>query len=560
MKQFHLAVALVAITAISAAACSSGSSPSSKSSASSGLGSPVSTYGTATGTMQHLTWDLPYGEPNTIDPADSAYFSSQFVAMNLCDTLLRINPNYSISPNLATYTQPNLRELIFKLRPNVHFWDGRIMTAKDVVWSLDHAAQPSSAWSFVFQYVQSIKATSTMQVTIKFSQPDELFVKEMASVAGAAQEQRFSETAGSKLGSPSVGVMCSGPFKFDRWSPGTSITLGRNDSYWNVQGRAHAMSASLEFITNTTALAQALISGQIDGAYEVPAAAVPSLEKAKSGKLIAGLPTQLNLALVQARPTGPLANKDLREAFQMTINRQQLVAVYNGAASVNYTDANIDSWRNGATSAAAQLIWQQAYNRIAAVRSKWGSSAAITAAKSLAHQAGYTGEPIALAVLAGDAVQAEIAQIIQANAARAGITVEIKSLTGIQYSNAQSYAKDRANLDVILSPGYNVAPDPMEAMGFLWLPGSFYNWQGYRNQSVAKDYQAALAAPTQVARARDLVQAQTTYEQAYETTCLLQLDELTYLHRGLGGATTSFAYLSEPALASIGPMARKSSS
>jgi peptide/nickel transport system substrate-binding protein len=48
---------------------------------------------TAKGTLSSLTWDLPFGEPTTLDYAQSADYGPDMVVSNLCESLLRLNPD-----------------------------------------------------------------------------------------------------------------------------------------------------------------------------------------------------------------------------------------------------------------------------------------------------------------------------------------------------------------------------------------------------------------------------------------------------------------------------------
>ena len=339
------ACAAVAALTTLAAACSS----------SSGTAAPATsaklvagTYGAANGSLSSLTWDLPYGEPNTVDPPNTAFYSSSLIAANLCVPLLRLSPNYSISPNLATYRQPSPLTLVFSLRPGVKFWDGSPVTAADVVWSLQHSASPATAVAFLYANVKSITATGPLQVTVTFKKPDSLFLFEMATFVGMVQEKRFAEHAGTKLGSAAGKIMCSGPYELTSWAPGSGMTLTANPHYWNPAGRAHAHTVHIEFTTDSTSIAQALIAGQLDGAYEISPATIPRLQNASSGKLIFGAPSQLYLTLNVVNPTGPLASLDVRKALFMTINRAALAtAAYHGAAIPNWTQMNVGSWNNG---------------------------------------------------------------------------------------------------------------------------------------------------------------------------------------------------------------------
>jgi peptide/nickel transport system substrate-binding protein len=549
-RPWALVAATAALTAV-AAACSS-SSPSTAPDATAN-NSTVSTYGVASGDLSTLTWDLPYGEPNTVDPPNTADYSSSLIAANLCDPLLRLNPNYSISPNLASYDQPNPLTLIFNIRRGVKFWDGSPVTSADVVWSLQHSASPSTAVSFLYTNVKSITATGPYQVTVKFTRPDSLFLFEMSSFSGMVQEKSFAERAGSKLGTAAGKIMCSGPYELTSWTPGTGMTLTANPHYWNPADRAHAHAIQIQFDTDSTSIAQALISGQLDGAYEIPPAVIPRLRTARSGKLIFGAPTQLYLTLSVARPASVLASLDIRKALWMTINRQELAsAAYSGAATPNYTQMNLDSWKNGSWPAAAQKIWSTAYAGFERQEQSWGTPAAISAAKTLAAKAGYHGQPIVLATLAGDATLAEVAGLIQGWAQEAGLNVQIKPLQPLAYDNASYSAQYRTGLDLLLGTSFNVAPNPLEPMGLTYTPGDPYNYTNYSNPQVTADINNALATSNLVEQAQLLTHAQSIYEPAYWSQTLLQFDEIMFLKNGLGGATASFAYLNEPSLAIIG--------
>ena len=544
------ACAAVAALTTLAAACSS-SSDSAAPATSANL--VVGTYGAATDSLSSLTWDLPYGEPNTVDPPNTAFYSSSLIAANLCDPLLRLSPNYSISPNLATYRQPSPLTLVFSLRPGVKFWDGSPVTAADVVWSLQHSASPATAVAFLYANVKSITATGPLQVTVTFKKPDSLFLFEMATFVGMVQEKRFAEHAGTKLGSAAGKIMCSGPYELTSWAPGSGMTLTANPHYWNPAGRAHAHTVHIEFTTDSTSIAQALIAGQLDGAYEISPATIPRLQNASSGKLIFGAPSQLYLTLNVVNPTGPLASLDVRKALFMTINRAALAtAAYHGAAIPNWTQMNVGSWKNGSWPAAAQKIFATAYAGFERQEKSWGTPAAFAAAKQLAAKAGYHGQPIVLATLAGDATLAQVAGLIQGWAREAGLNVQIKPLQPLAYSNASYNAKYRVGLDLLLGTTFNNAPSPLEPTGLAYSPGNPYNYTNYNNPKVTADIAAAHTTVNLVQQARLLTAAQAIYEPAYNAQTLVQFDEIMFLRNGLGGATASFAYMNEPSLAVIG--------
>ena len=509
-----------------------------------------SVVGTATGSVEKLTWALPAGEPNTIDPPNTAYYSSALVAMNLCESLLRLNADYSITDGLASLSTPEPTRLRLTLKRGVTFWDGSPLTAADVVWSLEHAR--ASIAGFSYGNVGQIRAVGSDVVEITLTKPDSLFPKELASFAGAVMEKKFSEAAGDKLGTPNTGVMCTGPYKFDSWKSGASIELSANDHYWDKASAAHAQKVSLRFFTDSTALGTALKAGEVDGAYEVPAALIPSLVKSDAGRLTLGSPGQQYVGLSPMRTDGPLHSPELRKAFYMTIDRQDLAkGPFKGAAKANYTALNVSAWNNASMDPSATAVWREAYQKFASERAAWGSADAIKAARKVAEQAGYDGSPITLAIPAGDETFKLIALLIQADAQKAGFNVKIMPLQPIAYADAAANPKSRAGIDLYLNLSFNVAPDPAEPVA-TFLPGTYFNFINYNDPEVSKLIAEAGASSDPVEAAKDLVEAQARYEENYGFQALVEVNEVSFLKNGLGGATASFAYLNQPSLAKIG--------
>nr|WP_079082817.1 ABC transporter substrate-binding protein [Streptomyces antibioticus] len=508
----------------------------------------TSVVGTAKANIAALNWGLPFGEPNTIDPPNTGYYSSSLVSSALCDNLLRLNADYSITDGVASLRKPDSRTLALSIRKGVKFWDGSQVTPADVVWSLEHARQGLTG--FLFRNVDTIKASGPSEVTVRLTKPDSLLPKELASFAGAVQQKSFGEKAGKALGSPAKGLMCTGPYELKQWKPGSSIELEKNQHYWDPAFAAKAGHVSLKFLSDSTALTQALLSGEIDGAYEVPAALVPALSKATSGAVTFGAPSQLYLALSPTRAGGPLGSPELRKAFYMTIDRKALAkSVYHGAA--NYTALNVDVWNNPTTSAEAKAVWRKAYDSFRSERSDWGSKAALSQARSLAKKAGYQGQPITLAVLAGDATMNQAAVLMQASAKEAGFNVEIRPLDPAAYADAAANPAAREKLDLYLNVSFNVAPDALEATE-TFLPGTYFNFIGYKNQTVISLVERARATSDSTQQAKLLTEAQSIYEKNYGFQGLVQISEISFLKKGLGGATASFAYMNQPSLARIG--------
>jgi peptide/nickel transport system substrate-binding protein len=530
-----MATALVVGTALSA--CSNGNTGGSGTE-----GAAISrTPGVAAGNVDKITWGLPLGEPRTVDPAYGLDYSPSLVTSQMCDTLLRVDPDGAVKPGLATSEQPDDLTLVYTLRGGATFWDGKPVTADDVAWSLQRSAAPESYLALMFENVDSIEATGANQVTIRLKKADVLLNKEMASFSGTVMEKAWSEAAGDQLGTASKGVMCSGPFQFTSWTPGQSIVLTRNEHYWDPAYAAHAKTLEFKFFSDSTALSQALLSGEIDGAYEIPPSEIDALSKAPDGTLFAGNSRQY-ITLERRGNGGPLDSEPLREAIYRSIDRDGIAqVVYAGTAQAAWTIVTPSSWDPD-----GKDVWEKAY---APYRNAGRMS--VEDAKALVAKSGYQGTPIVLSILSGDATQSQLAQVIQQSANDIGVTVEIKALQPTVYSDAMVDGRADAG-DLMITPSFNLTADPLEQIPYYVAPDSPYNYTKYNDPEVLALVDKARQTRDPKARAELLVQAQSKYEAIHEFTSLVQKDEVMFLNNRLAGAPTTLEYLLEPSLALVG--------
>lgn len=545
------AIVLCVAAVLTLAACSSSGSGGDNPSAKQSEG--VSTFGKAAKTVKAINWGLPTGEPATIDPPNGATFSASLVTMQMCEPLMQMNSDFSMSPLLAELKQPDSLTMVYTLRDDVTFSDGKPMTAEDVVWSLDHNRAPAAVTSFLFANVKSIEATADNEVTIKLTKPDNLLPRELATFAGAIQEKDFSVAAGENLGHAGTGVMCTGPMKFDSWESGRSLTLVRNDRYWNKEKAANADKIVFTFTADSSSVAQALDSGEIDGAYELPPAIIPNLQKSDAGKVVFGSPSTLALGMSVLSDQGALSSPEIRRALSSTIDRNALAnAIYHGAAAPGYSLTPRGVWDNGAWSDGAKSVFRGFYDPLKEERKDWGSAEAIAQAKKDAAAAGYNGTPIVIATLAGDATLSQVAQLIQAQAGQAGFKVEIKQLQPIDYANAGYDPAARKGLDLMLGTSFSATPNPLESMQFAVLPGSPYNYTNFEAPEITKLIATAWETEDQTEAAKALVAAEDLYSDEYLNESLVEVNEVLFLNRRLSGAMASFPYLNNPSVARIG--------
>lgn len=496
----------------------------------------------AQGDVEQVVWNLTDGEPDVLDPRNAATYSGGQVVNNLCEPLVTIDAEYNLSPNLAEFEQVSPTELRYTLTADATFWDGSPVTAEDVAYSLNRAADPASIVSFIYANVESIDVTGDREVTVRFSKPDEMFNSEMTTIAGLIVEKEFTEAAGDDAGTPGGGLMCSGPFELKSWTSGDSIEITRNESYWNPERRPFAKNVKFTFVTDTTAVTQALESGEIDGAYELSASSLGALADSPTGNLVFGPSTQ-SVRFDVAGPEGPLADLKLREALMHVVDREAIAeAIFNGAATPLYTYVTPTTWPN-----AESALYQAEYDKFESARTY-----DVEKAKSLVDESSYDGQEIVIAIAAGDETQGRVAQLLQQEAKQAGINIKIQTLQPLVMAQAGYDPEKRKGIDLMYSESFNGVQDPLEPTGFTFLPDAFYNYTGFSDPTVTANLETARQTFDGPERASLFLAAQEVYETANASIPVVSTNTATFLSKDLTGAITSFAYWAMPQMAYVG--------
>jgi ABC-type transport system substrate-binding protein len=502
------------------------------------------TYTTPAGKpIKSFVWDLPDGEPTSLDQVKAGAYPEIMVLGNICDSLMKQNPDFSFTPNLASSVKhPNPTTWVYNIRKGVTFWDGNPLTADDVAFSLQRNAAPSSDNSSDFKYLKSISVTGANQVTLKLTKPYNLINKNLSTVDGQIVEKAYVTEKGSAYGTPDALPMCTGPFEITSWQQGSQIVLQRNPHYWNPAAQAKAAQVTLKFVTDTSTLVSALKSGAIDGSYEIPISAVSSLDNLSVGKLHYG-PSLQYYAIIPIAPQ--LKNPLIRRALSLAIDRKTLVkTLFGGMATPAYTLIPPAVWGSNrrvqrlAAKAAASLQSDNAYN--------------IAKAKALVRQAGSPKTPIVIGTRAGNQFYLELGQYIQAAAKSIGLNVQVKALTPTQFGNIFYSKAGRSRYGGVMEPFYFTVADPRYDLDLFACPTSFFNFVGYKNKLVCNQVQKADNAVKDSDAVQHILTAEKQYTKDQIVIPLADPYEISFMNKRLSGETTSFAYLSEAWAASIG--------
>ncbi|WP_435747366.1 ABC transporter substrate-binding protein [Microbacterium sp. PMB16] len=498
----------------------------------------------AKGSLDEVTWGLAKGEPLSLDSAFAADYSPNTIIANSCESLLRVTPEFGIEPNLATYEQADDTTLVFTLRDGVTFWNGDPLTADDVVFSMNRNSEVFGSYSSTYARVASIEATGPLEVTVKFSETDAAFLPAIAGLAGAIHQKSFVEAAGADYGTAAAGIMCTGPFAFDSWMSGESITLKANESYWNEDLKPKVKQIVFKFFSSDSSLTTALQSGGLDGSYEVPYASVAALQDAE-GQLFFG-PSTKYLHLRPLRADGAAGNEKIRQAIDISLDKAAFVeGALQGAGQPLETFTTPFMW----ASSPAKDVYDAAYAKF--VDADEGPD--VDEAKRLVKESGYdTSQPIVMVVLSGDAESLQLATQVQGTVTDLGLTAEIVQIPPAQVYEIFSNPDKRADKDFLVGAGFWEAPTPLYQIGVSVSATSPLNYIGYDDPAMQAELDQALSSLDPAESAEHFVAAQAMWQPHDLVINAAVANEVLYLNKGITGAPSSIAYLSLPWAAMLG--------
>lgn len=504
----------------------------------------VSTTPEGTEAVDSIVWGLPTGEPTSIDPMLSGAASEMTVSPNLCENLLRVEPDFSVQPALATSADwADDTTFVIDLRDDVTFWDGSPLTADDVVYSLQRTADPKgpSFWSGAFRYVTSIEKTGDLQVTLTFSQPDAQFKYGLAGPYGGVVQKAFATKAGPAFGTAQGGVMCTGPYEFVRWNTGESIEVEANPDYWD--GAPKVGEITFKFVGDAATLTSALRAGEIDGAYDLPVSTAVALEKADSGTVYRGYSTQ-SLSFGPTSTEGFGADPRVREALNLAIDKKGLIStVLRGLGSIQKTFTAPLAWSGDSEAS----TYQEGYDALPA-----NDSPDLDRAKELVQEAGADGAKLVMAIPAGGATESQAATVVQAAAKEIGIDLQLKTMQPTEFSELFYNPEKRAGVDFVCTIGFQEVPGALYYAPEFATPTGLYNWSQYDNPEVTGLLDEARATTDPAVTAEKFVEAQAIFAPDNLQVTLAGMNVLLYLGDGLSGSPASIAYIASPWAASLG--------
>lgn len=267
-------------------------------------------------------------EPTSLDPKGSNDTVSFRVMNQVFDTLVRTDSEGNIVPDLAKEWEVSEdgKEITFVLEEGVKFHNGDIMTADDVVFSINEAINSHFTARTTNTMEEAVKIDDST-VKLVLNQPYGPALKCMATISMGIVNKRAMEEDPDGFARNPVGT---GPYKFVDWKTGERLALERFDDYY--RGPASIKDLTFKILTDQNTGVIALENGEVDVIETFPKSARKSLIENDD---IAYYETESGLYyhISFNNEKGVFSDKTLRQAVSYAVDREAIIlGAFEGAA------------------------------------------------------------------------------------------------------------------------------------------------------------------------------------------------------------------------------------
>ena len=384
------------------AAC--GSSSSSKSGAASGTSSAAAAPATKGGTLRIASVTPAAAvNPLTVSDAGGLTMLNQTGEFLIFDSNLKLE----LQPMLATSWSPNTDGSVwtFKLRPNVTFHNGQAMTADDVVYTFQQLSDTKNASNALSAFggvllPSGVKAVDPMTVQFTLEAPNGNF----PYVVSSDNYNAIIVPKGTDFSKWQSTFVGTGAFKLGSYTTNVGATFVPNPNYWGT--KALLDMTSFKFYSSQPPMILALQGNDVDVIAQFTPAGAAAILNSPSYKIIK-LKSANHRELSMRNDHAPFTDPRVRQAVAYTLDRPGAVAaLLSGDGTVANDYPFGPRYPSTDTS-----VPQRTQN--------------ISMAKQLLAAAGH---PNGFSTTMNTEIYQEIpqlAQVIQQDAAKAGITIKL---------------------------------------------------------------------------------------------------------------------------------------
>ncbi len=258
------------------------------------------------------------------------YYGNQrevlITAYAMCDTLVHRDPiTNEYKPLLATnWRWTDSTTLDVTLRKGVRFHNGQELTADDVKYTFDFVRQPDSGMQLhvITDWIKDIEVVAPDHLRIHAKAPTPAALEFLSGTTPIYPKGHYDNapTVGAAAGKTrrdygAVLPMCTGPYKLKDYKAGQSLTLVKNDAYFDgsPKGRPHIGTIIYRTIPDADTQVAELLTGGVDWIWGVPPENAKQLSDMANVLVTSAATMRMSfLSLDAAGRSGNTPMKDLR--------------------------------------------------------------------------------------------------------------------------------------------------------------------------------------------------------------------------------------------------------
>lgn len=361
--------------------------------------------GTPSGGSQERTDTLILGhwsDPPSLDPNNSMNDCAMRVTTNVYDTLVRMDAHFTAQPCIAESWEISADglEYTFKIRDDVRFHNGDLLTVDDVYFSIDRGIHTPKA-SPSFSRVAGVEKVDEHHVKIILAAPYSQILANLALPFGPIMSKSYVESVGDEEFARKP--MGTGPYKFVDWVKGEKVILEANEDYF--LGAPAIKHVELITIADTSAALLNLEGGGIDAYCDIQTSDYALAQSNEDIKIVEG--NALGYEFLQFNTArAPFDDARVRQAVSYALDKDAMLQGVNDNIGTK-VDTVILSDGIGYT----DRITVYDYN--------------LDKARSLLAEAGYP-DGFTCDIHVPSDVYAKYAQVLQSSLREIGITANIK--------------------------------------------------------------------------------------------------------------------------------------
>jgi peptide/nickel transport system substrate-binding protein len=397
-------------------------------------------------------------QQSTGDTFDSARYdkgNDYIRGTSVFSYLTRMDEKGEAQPEVAESWEANKEATrwAFTIRKGITFSDGAPLTTDDIIFSiLRHRDEKvaSSARQLITN-ITSVKADGPDKVVFELAAPDVDFpiligIFQFALVKNGTTD--FSKPIGT------------GPFTVKEFQPGIRTVLVRNPTYWK-SGRPYIDQLEMFPIPNDQARANALLTGEVEMILELRGNGIEQVAKSSNAEVFV-TPSTRYTAIQAAVDRAPSNNTELMLGLSYLVDRKRVLDTvlrgYGTIANDHPIGPNSPYYNTALPQRGLDL----------------------DKAKYHLGKSGIGNTPVEMSMGDGVLYSVDIGQLLQREAMRAGLNLQIKR------EPAESYWTAVAGKRPFFATNFHPRPTYNMLLNLAWKKGAVWNFSHYENDRLVQ--------------------------------------------------------------------------